>query len=107
MGDCHSCIQILLVCEGLDTVANVSVNGKQVGYADNMFRRYHFDVTSNLLVGDNYIEIAFQSAALYADMKAAQYPYDLPSADSPPSIQHGEPHRNMIRKEQCTFSWDW
>lgn len=30
--------KILLVCEGLDTVTDIVINGKKVGYADNMFR---------------------------------------------------------------------
>jgi beta-mannosidase len=30
--------KIVLVCEGLDTVSHIEVNGKIVGYADNMFR---------------------------------------------------------------------
>ena len=26
---------------------------------------------------------------------------------SPPKVQHGEGQVNMIRKQQCSFSWDW
>lgn len=31
---------IFLVCEGLDTITDIFVNGKQVAHTDNMFRRY-------------------------------------------------------------------
>jgi len=41
---------VVLVCEGLDTVANVTVNGVPVGAVDNMFIRHVFDVKSVLKV---------------------------------------------------------
>jgi len=71
-----------------------------------MFRRYIFDVSDFLQSGQNTISIAFQSAATYAAAQAAAYPYEVPTADDEVH-QHGEPYRNFIRKEQCTFSWDW
>jgi len=44
---------VVLVCEGLDTVANVTVNGVTVGAVDNMFIRHVFDVKSVLKVRFN------------------------------------------------------
>ena len=35
---------LMLVCEGLDTIATVYVNNKVVGKSDNMFVRYVFDI---------------------------------------------------------------
>ena len=37
--------RIYLVCEGLDTLAEVRLNGHEVGKAANMFRPYRWDVT--------------------------------------------------------------
>jgi beta-mannosidase len=98
---------ILLECDGLDTVAQIFVNGKRVGSANNMFRQYQFDVTSVVARANasNSLVIQFQSAASYAKAQAEAYPYELPTADS--AAQHGAPFRNMIRKEQSSFSWDW
>lgn len=98
-----------LVCEGLDTVASIFINGQFVATTNNMFRRYQFSIAS-LLQDDGAsngisIQIKFQSAISYAATQAQAYPYKLPTVDDP--VQHGEPHRNMIRKEQCSFSWDW
>jgi beta-mannosidase len=36
--------RVFLVCDGLDTLADVTFNGQPVGHAENMFRRYRWDV---------------------------------------------------------------
>ncbi len=66
--------------------------------------RYRWDVTSKLQSGANSLVVAFVSAATYAVQQAAAYPYDVPAADDIP-LQHGEPNRNFIRKEQCKSLW--
>ena len=38
----------LLVCEGLDTVADLWLDGQPLGHSENMFRPYTFDVTGRL-----------------------------------------------------------
>ncbi|XP_068702128.1 beta-mannosidase-like [Montipora foliosa] len=98
--------QVLLVFEGLDTVATVLVNGITVGHSANMFRRYIFSVKKVLKTGSNLIEVCFTSAILYAKEQAKKSPYDVPP-DCPVPVQHGECHGNFIRKEQSSFSWDW
>jgi beta-mannosidase len=37
-----------LVCDGLDTLAEVSLNGKPIGKADNMYRQWKWEVTGGL-----------------------------------------------------------
>ena len=63
-----------LFISGLDTVATVFVNGKEVGNSDNMFRRYSFDIKSDLvqLKSDQTpieISIAFESPINYSERK--------------------------------------
>ena len=36
--------KVFLVCDGLDTLATVSLNGRELGSAANMFRQYRWDV---------------------------------------------------------------
>ncbi|XP_048589787.1 beta-mannosidase isoform X2 [Nematostella vectensis] len=96
----------VLVCNGLDTVANVSVNGKIVGQSKSMFLQYVFDVKHAIKVGQNTIDVSFTSAITYAKTKSLQYGSDVPPDCSVP-VQRGECHRNFIRKEQSSFSWDW
>ena len=44
--------QVFLVCHGLDTIANVSMNGILVGKSSNMFSRYIYDIKEALKVSD-------------------------------------------------------
>jgi beta-mannosidase len=65
----------MLVCEGLDTIAKVTLNGIQIGSTDNQFRRYLFDVSSVLKPGVNTLRIEFEDAVKFAMAKAKAYPY--------------------------------
>ena len=58
--------KVLLRCEGLDTLAHVSLNGQPVGYADNMHITWEWDVKPLLLPGENVLEIRFDSPIRYA-----------------------------------------
>ena len=49
-GDLLQYSSVILICEGLDTVSNVSVNGRIVGTSDNMFVRYTYDIKPYLKV---------------------------------------------------------
>ncbi|PVD35823.1 hypothetical protein C0Q70_02792 [Pomacea canaliculata] len=97
---------IQLVAEGLDTIATVYINGIMVGKSDNMFVKYTFDVKSALKPLNNSIVVSFQSAVDYAAKQAAQSQYPIPPV-CPSAVQNGQCHVNFIRKEQCSFSWDW
>ena len=43
----------ILVCDGLDTLAEVSLNGKLLGKTDNMFRQWAWEVSVLLKAGEN------------------------------------------------------
>jgi beta-mannosidase len=43
----------MLVCDGLDTVATVFLNNVSIGYSDNMFVRYEFDIKNVILVRES------------------------------------------------------
>ena len=96
--------QILLVFDGLDTVATILVNGIKVGESKNMFHKYIFNVKGVLKTGLNAVVVRFTSAVLYAKGQARKYPYRV-SPQCPVPAQRGECHGNFIRKEQCSFSW--
>ena len=51
-------------------------------------------------------KVRFQSAGTYATQKAKSYPYLLNESTSR-EHSHGELYRNFIRKESCSFAWDW
>ena len=90
-----------LVCEGLDTVARIELNGVLVGQTQNMHRSYRFPVESLLQSGDNELVVTFRSAQAYAE-EVRDRLGDLPG----PNSATPEPF-NFIRKMACNFGWDW
>ena len=68
---------IELVFEGLDTYADVWLNGKHLFYADNMFRTWTCDVEDILKEKDNNIKIKFYPFDKVRDSLIETYP--LPS----------------------------
>ncbi len=88
-----------LVCEGLDTLATVFVNGLAVGSADNMFRTWRFDVTHALRSGANELRVRFASAVEWCAARAAERA--LPQANE---FFPGAPN---LRKAPYHFGWDW
>ncbi|NXQ12073.1 MANBA mannosidase, partial [Peucedramus taeniatus] len=98
--------KVNLVFEGVDTVAQILLNNVTLGRTDNMFNRYSFDITS-VIQEVNFIEVRFSSAISYAaEQSRCHKAHSIPPA-CPPPVQKGECHVNFIRKEQCSFSWDW
>jgi len=91
-----------LVCEGLDTVATVFVNGVEVGRSENMHVESRFEAKAALHAGDNEIRIRFASPVFYARAMRDRLG-DLPHANSYPDC---EPF-HFIRKNASNFGWDW
>lgn len=59
-----------------------------------------------LVSGLNKLEVRFESPVLAAKALADKYPYRVPP-ECVPREQHGECHANFLRKQQCSFAWDW
>lgn len=88
-----------LVCEGLDTLAHVSLNGREIAFADNMHITWVWDVKEQLHAGENTLVIRFDSPILYCAKKAEEAP-GWESSDATPGFRH-------LRKAHCMFGWDW
>ncbi|MEJ5996420.1 glycoside hydrolase family 2 protein [Pedobacter sp. Du54] len=85
-----------LVFDGLDTYADVYLNGKLLLRADNMFRQWQIDVKQQLKP-TNILLVRFYSAQRKVDSLAkANLPFLIP--DHP---------RAYVRKAQFHFGWDW
>ena len=98
----RACERVLLQCEGLDTLAEIRLNGHRVAGTDNMFRRWEFDVGSLLVAGRNRLEVRFASAMEY--LRSRDGERHLPAW----GVGHHKLHGGgWIRKEPCNFGWDW
>lgn len=98
-GDLKDKQHVELVCHGLDTLATVWLNGRQIGVADNMFRAWAFDIKPYLQRGTNHLRIRFDALTPYVEKKQAAYKQgygiDLPN------------QRSWVRKGPYMWGWDW
>lgn len=93
----------VLVIEGLDTVAEVRLNGVLVLSAANAFRRWRVALGDALWQGANEISVTFRSPVAEAARRQAAQPFFVPWHEGNCPIPDG----NMLRKPQCDFGWDW
>ena len=91
--------RVELVCEGLDTLADVFLNGECLGHADNMHITWEWNVRQYLREGENELRIIFRSPIAYCAQKQAAAP-GWESSDATPGFRH-------LRKAHCMFGWDW
>lgn len=89
---------LTLVCDGLDTVAEIYINGELLAETKSMHVGYRFELVGLVHEGENELTLTFRSPYAYAEAKQAELG-DLPNA-------YPEPF-NFIRKMACNFGWDW
>ncbi len=94
------CAHILLRCEGLDTIAHVSLNGQPVGDADNMHITWEWDVKPLLRAGENELSIRFDSPINWCAEALETHIPGMEQHDGIPGMRH-------LRKAHCMFGWDW
>ncbi|MFA5006513.1 MAG: glycoside hydrolase family 2 protein [Candidatus Izemoplasmatales bacterium] len=90
-----------LVCDGIDTLGELRVNGILVGTTDNMHRRWRFPLRGVLAAGKNHIEVTLRSSLRYIRERHAACPHDF--------YQAGDAVKGFIhlRKGSSMFGWDW
>lgn len=98
--------EVSIHLEQIDTVANITINNCPIGNVNNMFRRYIFSFPRGCLRSNNQIQIDFQSPVNYTLEQSIAYGVTI-EPTCPPDVQKGECHVQFIRKEPCSFSWDW
>lgn len=100
---------IVLHFEGLDTYADVTLNGKKILSADNMFREWKADVRSLLKARGNELQVYLHSPIKIAMPKWEAYPYQYRSSNDQ-SENGGLLDRKVgvfVRKAGYHFGWDW
>ena len=80
--------------EGLDTYADVYLNGVKLGEVDDMFIPYEFCVDGIVREGENTLEVRF-----FSPVKRVE---GLPLYTGAFTRE-----RMNTRRIQCTYSWDW
>lgn len=98
-----------LVFDGLDTFADVILNGHKLLAADNMFRRWRVPAKARLHAGANTLEVRLYSPIKRLQPWLLKQPYALPGefdtvfGDEP----EGKQTANYVRKAAYQYGWDW
>nr|WP_314845330.1 sugar-binding domain-containing protein [uncultured Microbacterium sp.] len=85
--------------DGLQTMAEVRVNGTAVASTENMHRRYALDVTSLVHQGENTLQVVFRSTVAEMNARAAADGIDYP-------FDWAHPY-NRVRTMASSVGWDW
>ncbi len=95
--------RLFLRFEGIDTLADVYLNGKKLGGANNMNRVWEYDITAE--TGDDeadtvyHLKVVLHSPTRFIHEANEKCPVGG-SSDAMPGFPH-------IRKAACMFGWDW
>lgn len=98
-----------LVFHGLDTFADVRLNGKKLLSANNMFRRWRLPARTLLHAGHNTLSVALHSPIATLQPWLLKQAYALPGefdsafGDEPV----GKQTSNYVRKANYQYGWDW
>lgn len=100
---------ISLTFDSIDTIASIYLNKQLIQKTNNQFLQYRIQDIKSILKDKNelnVLEVNFLSPINQANISAKSYPYRMPP-ECPPEVQKGDCQINMLRKKQCSFSWDW
>ncbi len=87
-----------LVADGLDTIATLRLNGAGLAQTDNMFVGWRFAVKDLLNPRTNRLEIQFKNPNAAIESRDAR---------REPILSDHVGGRTQLRKQQCSFGWDW
>lgn len=89
--------------EGLDTYADVYLNGSLILSADNMFVGYEVPVREVLKAGENRLHIYF-----YSPVNKVLPQWESNGFDYPADNDHHDKHTSVFtRKAPYHYGWDW
>ena len=88
--------EVLLEFDGIDTFADIYLNGKHLGYTDNMFYKFTYSVKDILKQKGNELKVKMYSVFKKMD-----------EIDDRGFFGVFNVKRLFIRKAQCHFGWDW
>jgi beta-mannosidase len=94
---------VTIECPGIDTYAEIFLNGQQIGFAQNAFRPYRYEVKSKLKSGENQLRVTFYPPVLYHKENYLKAAYKLPAPNDVDTIAIAP----YSRKPQYQFGWDW
>lgn len=95
-----ACKEVMLHFDGIDTLADIYLNGVHLGETFNMHREWEFSVKHLLKEEKNLLEIRFHSPIKYMEEQVEKQ-------GSIPSNTDTLDGFNYLRKANCMSGWDW
>lgn len=103
--------RVALDFKGLDTYADVFINGQPVLSADNMFREWQIDVKKYLKEGENELHIVFRSPINEGLKKYDANGFVYPGGENDQAergeVEGAKRVSIYTRKAGYHFGWDW
>jgi beta-mannosidase len=96
---------IILDFKGLDTYAMVTLNGKEILNADNMFVNWEVNVKDKLQKGANQLNMHFNSPVKEGMKKLTKLDYIVPAVNEQAPV--GKRTNVFTRKAPFHYGWDW
>ena len=91
--------RVILHFDGIDTLAEIMLNGKLLGNSNNMHRTLEYDIKDSIKPGENTLLLKFSSPIKFILEKHMERPLWGVA-----STTEGYPH---LRKAHYMFGWDW
>lgn len=91
--------QMRLTFDGLDTSADIWLNGTFLGHTNNAFVAHEFDVTALLTAGENELLVRIDQGLHEVEGK--------PMGEMGSMWNNNQPYRAWMRKPQYVYGWDW
>ena len=90
---------------GLDTLAEIVLNGEALGTTENMFFAHEFPVGGRLNTGENTLQVTFRAAMRVGAERLAAW--NEAGEDTLPYHWDNWNERAFVRKAQYQYGWDW
>ncbi len=94
--------EILLTFYGIDTVADVFLNGKKLGHTENMHRTWVYQVKELVKEGENLLELHIASPVKFIETYKPEKGREIHFTNT--GTTSGSQY---IRKAHSMFGWDW
>lgn len=91
--------EVIIHFDGLDTIADIILNGVKLGHVENMHRIWEYSIKNYLKEKANELRVYF-----YSPNKFIAEAYEKAPTRGTEDAMNGFVH---IRKAHCMFGWDW
>lgn len=91
--------EIILTFSGIDTVADIYLNGQYLAHVENMHRIWNFTVKKHLKRGINELKVILHSPTQFI-----RQAYEEDPLGGSEDAMRGF---SKLRKAHCMFGWDW